>query len=210
MNKMIKSITINSILIALTAIMTFVPYIGYITIGGTLSFTTLHIIVIFAAAFFGFKEGIVTSFAFGLFCLIKAASMPGSPADADFVNPLISILPRVLFGLASSTAFYFVRKSSNSAFKYVMLFLLPPLLTIFHSFITLSFYYLITVTLEHKYTNDYLVLISSIFTINGVIEIISSLILVPTLVLVLNKALPNMSNYKIETNQKGDIDYENK
>lgn len=199
-NQIIKSMVINALFIALVAIMSFVPYIGYISIGSTLSFTTIHAVVIFAAAFFGIKESFITSLAFGLFSLIKAACMPGSIADVDFINPFISILPRILFGLLSGFSFYFVKKAPNNKVKIFFLFLLPPLLTLFHSFITLTIYYIVTVLIEHKYTTGYLALIGSIFTLNGLVEILIAEVIVPTLVLSLIKPLANLTTFKLKTN----------
>ena len=59
-NKRIENMTISAIIIALIALMTFVPYVGYLTIPGTpISICTIHIVVLLTALLFGWKQGFV-------------------------------------------------------------------------------------------------------------------------------------------------------
>lgn len=197
-NKLILKMTINAVLIALIAIMSFVPYIGYITIPGLgLSITIIHVIVLFAATCFGIEEGAICGFAFGLFSLIKAASNPGSPLDYYFVNPLVSILPRLIFGLVSGFAFYGIRKINNPVLKYSLFVISCGLLTLFHSVITLSMFYVFAVTLGSE-TMTYFSLISGIFTINGLVEILCAVIISPALTVAITAAFPKFCKFKLE------------
>ena len=60
--------------------------------------TTLHIPVIIAALFLGWESGMICGLAFGIHSLIS--NLQGGTFFAPFfVNPLVSILPRVLFPL---------------------------------------------------------------------------------------------------------------
>ncbi len=98
-NKTIRMMAIDAMFIAILAIFAFVPFLGFITLG-PISFTTIPIIVFVGAYIFGWKRGLIYGIAFGVFSLIKAFSFPGT-IDYYFINPLISVLPRALFGLVA-------------------------------------------------------------------------------------------------------------
>lgn len=94
-----------ALLSALIAVMTFVPYIGYISYGA-LSITLLHIPVIIGACVLGAKGGAILGGVWGVTCIIKALLAPPTPLEGViFTNPLISLVPRVLAGLAAGAVF---------------------------------------------------------------------------------------------------------
>jgi uncharacterized membrane protein len=62
------------------------------------SITIMHVPVILGAILEGPVVGLITGFLFGLFSLIQAAIAATAPLDAAFVNPLISIVPRLFIG----------------------------------------------------------------------------------------------------------------
>ena len=51
--KSLRDLILAAILCALVVVMTVVPYTGYITVGGTLEITTLHIVTILAGVLLG-------------------------------------------------------------------------------------------------------------------------------------------------------------
>jgi uncharacterized membrane protein len=63
--------------------------------------TIMHVPVIIGAVLEGPVVGLIIGFLFGLFSLIQAAIAAANPLDAAFVNPLISILPRLFIGPAA-------------------------------------------------------------------------------------------------------------
>lgn len=130
-NKTIKMIAVNAMFFALLILMTFVPYIGYITVG-PISFTTMHIVVLIGALFYGYKEGALLGFVFGLLSLIKAISYP-STLDYIFVNPFVSVLPRVLFGLISGLVFSLLKKRMKPLHYKIILYPVCGLLTFLHT-----------------------------------------------------------------------------
>lgn len=75
--------------------------LGLIPLGPTASITILHIPVILIAFLCGLPESLVVGLSFGLLSLIQAAMSPSGVLDPFFVNPLISILPRVLLGVVA-------------------------------------------------------------------------------------------------------------
>ena len=83
--------------------------IGYIKIGGALEITLLHIPVILAVVFGGLVPGVATGLVFGLSSFVKNLTTASSLGNF-FVNPLVSILPRVVF----PAVVYLVYKSLTS------------------------------------------------------------------------------------------------
>lgn len=138
-NKIIMSITVDAMFLALIAVLSFVPYLGFIEIG-PISFTIIHIIVLIGALLFGTGKGTLYGLFFGLFSLFVALTKPATP-NYFFVNPFISVLPRVLFGFFSGLIFDFFRK--RTTFKNYLLICAPlaGLLTFLHSFLTLTCLY---------------------------------------------------------------------
>lgn len=107
-NKKIRMMAIDAMFIAIIAIFAFVPFLGFITLG-PISFTTIPIIVFIGAYIFGWKRGLIYGIAFGLFSLFKALTVPGT-FDYYFVNPLVSVLPRAIFGFVAGLLGSLVKK----------------------------------------------------------------------------------------------------
>lgn len=103
-----QKVALTGILIALIAIMTFVPYVGYINIG-FVTLTTIFVPAIIGIIFLrDIRYIIVLGLAFGTLSLLKALIAPETILDPFFVNPLISIVPRILMvivGYLVSVAF---------------------------------------------------------------------------------------------------------
>ncbi len=81
---------------ALIVVLTFTN-LGFLSFSPVVSITILPIPVVLVAFLAGFPEALFAGFIFGLMSLIKAATAPTGILDPLFVNPLCSILPRVLF-----------------------------------------------------------------------------------------------------------------
>jgi len=89
-------LVLTSIFVALIFLMGMIPQIGFITIMPGNPITILHIPVLIAAVLLSTKYFWIAGFAFGLVSLIQAAMNPVG-LNVAFINPLVSILPRVLF-----------------------------------------------------------------------------------------------------------------
>jgi len=72
----------------------FIPWFSWA--GAAL--TVMHVPVIIGAILEGPLVGAGLGLIFGLFSLLQAAIAPTGPADVWFVNPLVSILPRLFIG----------------------------------------------------------------------------------------------------------------
>lgn len=83
--------------------------LGFITFSPVISITILQIPVILAATLGGFAEGVFVGAVMGIMSLVKAAMSPSGVLDPLFVNPLCSVLPRILLGIVA----WFVWKVLN-------------------------------------------------------------------------------------------------
>ena len=92
-----RKIVIAGVLSAISILLAVTP-IGYlITIAG-ISATTMHIPVIIGAILEGPVVGALIGLVFGVTSLIRAAVAPNGPIDPLFINPLLSVLPRLFIG----------------------------------------------------------------------------------------------------------------
>lgn len=74
------------------------------------SITVLHVPAIIGAILEGPIVGTGIGAIFGIFSLIQANIAPLSPIDIAFRNPLVSVLPRILFPLATWGIWYLISK----------------------------------------------------------------------------------------------------
>lgn len=74
--------------------------LGFISIGAA-SITILQIPVILTVLLTGLAEGVFTGAVFGILSLVLAAMSPSGVLDPMFVNPLCSVLPRMLFAVVA-------------------------------------------------------------------------------------------------------------
>ena len=97
--KTTRELTLNALFITVVLVMSLVPNFGIIQIG-LIAIQVIHIPVIIAGLVLGFKSGVLNGFVFGVSTLIVALTRASSPFDLLFVNPLVSVLPRIIFGIS--------------------------------------------------------------------------------------------------------------
>ncbi|KRQ86551.1 Pantothenic acid transporter PanT [Caloramator mitchellensis] len=103
----VKKLTRIALLSAIAIFMSFTPF-GYIQLGA-IRITFMHIPVIIAAIVEGMLGGIIVGLIFGVSSLISNLSGPLAPV---FINPLVSIFPRIMIGIVSSIVY---KKSKNAS-----------------------------------------------------------------------------------------------
>lgn len=91
-----RNMVLIGLLGAITVVLGQTP-LGFIPIG-PLNATTMHIPVIIGAILEGPVVGAFVGLIFGLSSMFNAITRPTSPISFVFINPLISVLPRVLIG----------------------------------------------------------------------------------------------------------------
>ncbi len=134
----IRNIVIDALFLALILLFTYVPQIGYIQVVPTMAITTIHLIVLIGASLFGWKKALLYGLFFGLSSCLKAVTAYSSEFDLLFVNPFISILPRVIFGLVSGLVIDLLKKHLTLKQFSICLPFVVAILTMFHTFIVLS------------------------------------------------------------------------
>lgn len=96
-------ITLFAAFTAIIFILAFTP-LGLIPVGA-ITMTTLHIPVIVGGIVLGVKFGTLLGGIMGVATLLKALLMPGLPTDALFLNPVVSVIPRLILGFAAAGAY---------------------------------------------------------------------------------------------------------
>lgn len=104
-----RKIVVTGVLGALCVILGLTP-LGFVPWFTGASLTTMHIPVIIGAVLEGPVVGLVTGLVFGVFSMVRAAVAPQGPADVWFVNPLVSVLPRLFIGLSAWLVYAAVRR----------------------------------------------------------------------------------------------------
>ena len=199
---------------ALIVAMTFTPYMGYITVG-IIEITTLHIVVIIGATILGAKYGAFLGGIWGITCIVRAVQMGFIP----FVNPVVSLLPRILVGLVAALVFIGLSKTKLS--KIVSLVLAALAGTVTNTTCVLSALKLCD-DVKIVYGDIHLVLgktdllikagelsfngfealfgngaktieviVGTIIGTNGIIELVAALILVPSIYMATHKIIKN-------------------
>jgi len=105
-NKQVYELVLTSIIGAIILFLAIIPNVGFIQILPGVAVTIMHIPVIVGVFLLSLKYSLVLGFLFGLGSFIVALTRPATPFDMAFQNPLISILPRVLF---AGVAFYIAK-----------------------------------------------------------------------------------------------------
>ena len=106
----VRKMTVIGVLSAISIMMSMLPFIGYIPIGPTKA-TIKHIPVIIGAIIEGPVVGATIGLIFGLTSLWNAMTQP-TITSIFFLNPLVSILPRVLIGVVAYYVYQGIYKIS--------------------------------------------------------------------------------------------------
>lgn len=106
-----RRMAIVGMLGAISIVLGMTP-LGFIPVGPTKA-TIMHIPVIIAAIIEGPFVGALVGLIFGVFSLINAITNP-TPVSFVFLNPLVSILPRIAIGIVSYYIYIGLRKISKN------------------------------------------------------------------------------------------------
>ena len=200
-NSKIKSMTIDAMFLAILALMTFIPQIGFISLGGVISFTLLHIVVLIGAGLGGTKKGLIYGIMFGCLSLIKAATSGTGIFDPYFVNPLISILPRAIFGLIAGLLFDLVNKLNLRTIRVTATIIISFVTTMLHSLMVLGMLGLFNASeLTEVSQQNYWLVMGGILGSSSIVEAIAASIIVSPVLVALNPKILNLKkNESIKT-----------
>lgn len=167
-----KKLTRAGILSALIVVMTVVPYTGYINYG-LVEITTLHIVVAIGAVMLGWRYGAVLGFVWGVTCIIRALT---NPIWAPFVNPLVSLVPRVLVGIAAGLAADGLRKLKCK--PYVVGAVSAAAATLTNTVLVLTALKLFSAVLTGAPLLG--TIYATLIGVNGVVELIAAILITPS------------------------------
>lgn len=186
--KNVFQLTLVSMMVALLIIQTFIPIFGYIPLG-PIDVTIVHITVILSAVLFGKKFGTLIGTIWGLLSMLRAFIQP-TPFNIVFLNPLVSILPRLLVGFISASVFQFFKDKFSKGITYT---LTAGIGSLMNTILVLGSIYIFT---SEAYANALgipesalLGALGTIVATNGLIEIIAAIIILPILAIALEKFL---------------------
>lgn len=169
-----KEITLIGLFSGIIFVMAFVPQLGFIQIG-FVALTIIHIPVLIGGGMGGKKVAISLGLAFGLASLSQALLRPVTPVDVLFQNPLVSVLPRVLFGLVVA---YLPGVLNAIQYETVKLGLSFGIATFLHTLFVLSSVYVFAPFFESlsafAESTPYFGLITSVLVANGIFEILAA------------------------------------
>lgn len=170
----IHKLATAGVLAALIVVMTVVPYTGYIYYG-LIEITTLHIVVAIGAVLLGWQYGAVLGLVWGVTCVLRALT---NPLWLPFVNPLVSVLPRILVGIAAGLTADGLRKLGCK--QYVVASLSAGAGTVVNTLLVLSALKLFSADFMGMPLLD--TIYSALIGVNGIIELVAALVIVPSVI----------------------------
>lgn len=188
-NKRTRENVLIAIFAAIIILQTWVPFLGYIALP-TLSLTIIHITVIVVTLLKGTKAGVIIGAVWGINSLLRAVFI-GNPIERMiFMNPLISILPRMLMPLVIGLLSNWMLKNKVSI--KVRASILGFLGSLLNTVFVLGMIGLFSADqylelLGRSSGSNIWIVLMSIVTLNGIPEAIVSTILTPILTLTLDK-----------------------
>ena len=178
----IQRSTIRSILIAIIILQDFVPFLGNIPVG-PLSITTMHVTVIIAAIVVGPVDGAIIGGVWGILTWVRAFVAPSSPlAPLVMVNPLVSVVPRIMIGLVAGYLYRWLARLSKQPRLAMILAGIAGSLT--NTGLVLGaialFYWTPAVARAYGVNVDHLLpALETIMATNGLAELVFAAIVVP-------------------------------
>lgn len=133
-NSKTRRLTQYALFIAIIAIMSAVPFLGFIQVS-VLAVTIVHIPVIIGAILYGPKAALLFGLAFGVSSLLVALTR-GAASDLFFINPMISVVPRLIFAGLIPVIYQGLRKTKLQESAAVGL--TAFLSSLIHSFLVLT------------------------------------------------------------------------
>ena len=110
----VRRMTVISVLSAISIVLSMIPFVGYIPLGPVKA-TIMHVPVIVGAVIEGPVVGAAVGLIFGLTSLFKAFTEP-TITSFCFMNPIISVLPRILIGVVSYYVYKLIYKISKRVY----------------------------------------------------------------------------------------------
>ncbi len=179
-NKKIQMLAITSVLASLIIVMSFTP-LGYLKIGQVISITFIPIPVVIGAIICGPATGAILGAVFGITSLIQCFGMDAFGTALMSINPfytaIMCLIPRILTGLIAGYIYESLsKKIDNSVVTYSITSLSGGLFNTVFFVATLLALFRNTEYLQN-FGDNIFAIISTLVTVNAVIEWVASLII---------------------------------
>jgi uncharacterized membrane protein len=181
-----RNLALAGMFTAIIIVMTYVPYTGYISYSPVSpAITTLHIPVILGSLFLGWKYGAILGGVWGINCVIKAFLDP-RPENIPFQNPLVSFVPRVIVGIVAALVFAACLKGLK---KYFSAIIATVAATLTNTVLVISalFFFNYFDGFASTVREIFRTVIQVIVAVNGIIELVAAVVLIPTIYLAISK-----------------------
>ncbi|ERJ11546.1 ECF transporter S component [Haloplasma contractile] len=204
----VLDMTYMSMFLTIILVMAAVPQLGYITIPflpAGVGATTIHIPVLIACIYFGtkvtngWKIGGFAGLTFGISSFVVAWMRPVSPLDYVFRNPLVSVLPRILFAILAVVLYRALRKVIKN--DIINIYITAILGTVIHTFLVvplLGAFGVDAVATIFGFEGDSTQIVLQFFKwvviFNGLLEAVLAGLIVPPIVIALRALKNNNSN----------------
>jgi len=133
MMKRTQELILVSLFSSIILMLSLIPNLGLIVVFGGVSLTIIHIpVLIGVMTFKRLSNVLILGVVFGLGSFLAALTRGSTPIDLAFVNPLISIVPRILFAVAAWYLFKF-SKYLQQNISYVYQFIVLAFVLLFMS-----------------------------------------------------------------------------
>jgi uncharacterized membrane protein len=169
-HRQIRDMVFASIMMALIVFLS-VTMLGYIFYAqGTAPITIIHIPVVVGAIVLGKRYGALLGATFGLFSMIMAFIYP-TIINAPFTNPILSVLPRAIFGFIIYPIYLLIDKYIKNRTASTALSI--AISTLIHSIIVIILLYFTIKTNLYFYADDYKAAFESV-TLKSILMILIS------------------------------------
>jgi len=187
----VRKLTVTGMMVAITAVLAYTP-LGIIPLQ-PVSATTTHIPTIIIAILEGPVAGAITGLAFGLVSMFRAITQPTSILSPCFINPLVSVLPRILIGVVAGWTFRIVKRvCKKTAVSAVIASALGSLTNTIGAMGMI--YLLYAARLTEQMGSSAGVMIWGIITTYGIVEMLAAVVICTMVVLTLRKVIYGQSD----------------
>ncbi len=184
----IVQMTTLALLIALIVLMTFTPNFGYIQTG-LFSITLIHIPVIIGSAILGPLGGLVLGLTWGITSYLYALTL-GTIEAMIFLNPMVSIVPRIIVGLVVS---YSALALKNVKMNNWLRFALSALIgTLTNTVLVLSAIFIFESAGLVSFNQAVSIIYTIVISTNGLLELFAAIFLVPSVISAIKRVRPNL------------------
>ncbi|HCX65801.1 MAG TPA: hypothetical protein DHN33_11400 [Eubacteriaceae bacterium] len=174
-----NKLTIMAVMFALTVVFVLVTAIPNFAVSIAVA---IFLPTIFTGILLGPGAGAAMGGLAGLTTMLRAIFMPLSPSDSLFRNPLVSILPRILIGLAAYMVFRLIAKDSDQS-KIVASGFAGAIGMLTNTIFVVGMLYVVygQTMVEAMGGLGFVSALGVLFTSNGIVEMVVAAVITPIL-----------------------------